>query len=144
MTEPKTAEPTSPFQKKYAGLPLWLYLVAAGVLVLLVIYYRRKSASNAATDTSSTSTDSAATVPPFINQVYVNPQPPEASAPSSTATQKTKTVKSGSAQYIRNLAKNWDISIETFEQLNPGLAQKYLNSGKKIPKGTSFRIPVKS
>lgn len=152
MTEPSTPkvkEPTSPLQKKYLGLPLWIYIVAVGLLIFIVIYYRRKSASaSSSTDTTSSTMDntqSAATVPPFINQVYTNTEPPEASAIPKTPTptesasdkkQETRTIRKPISW--KHLVGYLHINSAELAKLNPSIYKKYGKHGN-IPVGTVIR-----
>lgn len=150
MTEPtpkKTAgETSSPLQKKYAGLPLWIYAVAVGLMVFLVIYYRRKSADAAASAAATTAADntaSASTVPPFINQVYTSEEPPEASAipktptPGTPAPDASRTIRK--AITWNDLVKYLHINSKELAKDNPTVYKKYGKSKSKIPVGTVIR-----
>lgn len=95
MTQPEETKSVSQsaLQRKIGGIPVWVYAVAVGLAIFLVIYLRRASAGNSSSN-SSTDADptSDSTIPPFINQVYTNPMPPEASDPKTITKVVTKPV----------------------------------------------------
>ena len=141
MTEPKVEEKetaSSLLNKKYGPFPVWLYLVIFGLIIFLWLYLKRGGSSD--TSNNSVDTQSTSTLPPFINQVYTNSSPPDSSSPNPPS--KFKTVKTANAHTIADLMKTWGLSEKEFANLNPGLAAKYMNTGKKIPKGTALRLPA--
>lgn len=147
MTEPEkkqTKVDTNFFQRKVAGLPMWVIIAAVGLLVLGLVYYFRKSSSAASTaDTSNT--DESATVPPFINQVYTGSLPPSSPTmpkkkpPTDNEKSVLYKLKAGGRTFD-TLAKHLGMSAEEFAKLNPELAKKYQGTGKKIPRGTEVHM----
>jgi hypothetical protein len=151
MTEPKqdeTKEKQSPnwFQRKYGGIPVWVILVAVGLAVLGIIYWRQKnSQQNTPVDQAP-----AGTIPPFINQVYTNPTPPSTPHPKSPEgppglekiiDKPSEIFKiGGSAKNWEALAKRFHMTGEQLAELNPKLADRFMNTGHRIPKGTEVRI----
>jgi hypothetical protein len=156
MTEPETPprrgqkrdaseQGDNVLQNKVFGLPVWMYLVAIGLLVLIVIYYRRNQSQ---VDTSTTDgTIPGRLVPPFINQVYVNPEPPEGGISHEgppglerlidRPSHVFKTTKAW--ENFHKLAAAHNMTDQELAELNPGLADKFMNTGRRIPKGTSIR-----
>lgn len=129
--------------KKWGPFPVWLYMVAAGIVIFLVIYLRRQnSSSSTPQDTTGTVSDSQR--PPFINQVYTNTTPPDQSTPDKDGNggKKTRLIELKRGETLTAIAKQFKITKDQLVRLNPDLANKYENTGKKVPKGTKIRLPL--
>jgi LysM repeat protein len=126
--------------KKWGPFPVWLYLVVVGLIIFLFIYMKRKNSG--ASSSTTTDTVSQSTRPPFINQVYTNTSPPEQSAPDQD-NQKSpaRLFELKRAETLTAIAKQFNITKDQLIRLNPDLANKYENTGKKVPKGTKIRLP---
>lgn len=146
-TKPDAGEQGNVLQNTIFGLPVWMYLVGIGILVLIVMYYRQTQKTST-TDTTSTDTTSASLVPPFINQVYVNPAPPEPSPRPEGPPGLERIIDRPSHVFkttrrqdnFHKLAQAHGMSDQQLAELNPKLADTYMNTGKPIPKGTQIRI----
>lgn len=127
--------------KKWGAFPVWLYLVAFGLVVFLFIYLRRQNSSqDTPVEDPSTPQVSARVLPPFINQVYTNSIPPEQSAPGPDKENKTHVIELKNAGTFDAIAKRWGMTVNQLIRLNPQLANKYENRKKKLPKGTRVRV----
>src|SRR6266702_5108713 len=152
MTQPPEKEGgiSAGLNKKMGPFPVWLYLVLAGLMVFLFIYIRRQK--SASSDTTGTDTQSSSTIPPFINQVYTNTTPPESSVPGPEGPPKlekaidkpSQIIDLNTAGTIEAIAKRWGMTVNQIIELNPRLANKYENTGKRIPRGTKIRVYKKA
>ena len=145
MSEPNQPQPeggiSSALNKKMGPFPIWLYMVVVGLGVFLFIYLRRQNSNSSSSSADNTQTVSASTRPPFINQVYTNTTPPEHSAPDQD--DKNRTIQLKAAGTLSTIAERFHLTKDQLIKLNPDLANKYENTGKKVPKGTKVRVPVK-
>ena len=129
--------------KKWGPFPAWLYLVAVGLAIFLFIYLRRQNSSSS-NSADNTQTVAQSTRPPFINQVYTNTTPPESSNPADNDKdgKKTRLVELKKGETLQAIAKQFKVTKDQLIRLNPDLANKYENTGKRVPKGTKVRLPL--
>lgn len=143
MSEPRVEKSegglSDGLNKKWGPFPVWLYLVAVGIVIFLWIYLKRQNSAGSSTSTD-TGTQSGATVPPFINQVYTSTVPPEQLPPGQDKRNPSHVVELKTAGTLTQIAKRWDMTKDQLIRLNPDLANKYENTGKKVPKGTKIRV----
>lgn len=125
--------------KKWGAFPVWLYLVVVGLAIFLFIYLRRQNSSKDTTSTD-TGTQSASTVPPFINQVYTSSIPPEQLPAGQDKKNPSHVIELKTAGTLAQIAKRWGMTKDQLIRLNPDLANKYENTGKRVPKGTKIRV----
>lgn len=146
MTEPKEKDSkvdTNFFQRKVAGVPMWVIISAVGLLILGLVYYKRKS-SAAASTADTTNTDQSATVPPFINQTYVQnfppTSPPMPKHKPPVDDDKTRKIKLTVGMSLAQISKKYKISIKELEEINPHLKKYDKHIHARIPKGTTINL----
>lgn len=146
--------------RKLGPLPMWAWIaIGSALLVIVYSYKKNQSTQNQSTDTGVDSSQ----IPQFINQTYVNTQPPDGSTTTTPPTTTTPTPVTGTKlgqssgghsgdlpggtygfgvagasgdNSIATLAKHFGISQSTFEAWNP----EFPATGT-VPAGTKFRVP---
>lgn len=79
----------------------------------------------------------------IASEGYPPIKPPEPHLqPHGGQTKQTKVVRTAQAGTIHEIAAQHSMEIRGFVKLNPRLAARYLNTGKKIPKGTVITVYV--
>jgi hypothetical protein len=133
-------------KKEFFGQPVWVWGVAAAVMVAAGIYLYRRNAKAAAAGGAATAPAGTAASSGvgslygwMLNNQASPASPAPAPAPGGTASPLRQVTISARNRDLYRLARSYGMTESQFLKVNPGL-KKYEGTGKAIPIGTTITV----